>query len=85
MLDGTWLTGTGRSGSSRSTSLWRGYGRIGWVPGCDGLVDLLRRVAVVFGGWFATAHGGEFGAENFAGYIVEKSPSVDSLFVLSSP
>lgn len=38
-------------------------------------------VAVGFGVWFAEAHGGEFGAEYFAGYIVEKSLSVDNLFV----
>jgi tellurite resistance protein TerC len=38
-------------------------------------------VAIGFGVWFASAHGGEFGAEYFAGYIVEKSLSVDNLFV----
>ncbi|MFD8498772.1 TerC/Alx family metal homeostasis membrane protein [Amycolatopsis sp. NPDC059657] len=38
-------------------------------------------VAVVFGVWLTMAHGGEFGAEYFAGYIVEKSLSVDNLFV----
>jgi len=38
-------------------------------------------VAVAFGVWFTIAHGGEFGAEYFAGYIVEKSLSVDNLFV----
>jgi len=38
-------------------------------------------VAVGFGVWFTMAHGGEFGAEYFAGYIVEKSLSVDNLFV----
>ncbi|WP_370962152.1 TerC/Alx family metal homeostasis membrane protein [Amycolatopsis sp. cg9] len=38
-------------------------------------------VAVAFGVWLALAHGGEFGAEYFAGYIVEKSLSVDNLFV----
>ncbi len=38
-------------------------------------------VAIGFGVWFATAHGGGFGAEYFAGYIVEKSLSVDNLFV----
>ncbi|GAA5150885.1 TerC family protein [Pseudonocardia eucalypti] len=38
-------------------------------------------VAVGFGVWFASVHGGEFGAEYFAGYIVEKSLSVDNLFV----
>ncbi|ANZ41108.1 tellurium resistance protein TerC [Lentzea guizhouensis] len=38
-------------------------------------------VAVGFGVWFMTAHGGGYGAEYFAGYIVEKSLSVDNLFV----
>ncbi|HJT04883.1 MAG TPA: TerC/Alx family metal homeostasis membrane protein [Pseudonocardiaceae bacterium] len=38
-------------------------------------------VAVAFGVWFTLAHGGEFGTEYFAGYLVEKSLSVDNLFV----
>ncbi|HKS50275.1 MAG TPA: TerC family protein [Pseudonocardiaceae bacterium] len=38
-------------------------------------------VAVLFGVWFTLAHGGEFGTEYFAGYLVEKSLSVDNLFV----
>ncbi len=38
-------------------------------------------VAIGFGVWFAMAHGGDFGTEYFAGYIVEKSLSVDNLFV----
>ncbi|MGH8893886.1 MAG: TerC/Alx family metal homeostasis membrane protein, partial [Actinomycetes bacterium] len=38
-------------------------------------------VAVAFGAWFAWQHGGEFGTEYFAAYIVEKSLSVDNLFV----
>ncbi|WP_086827149.1 TerC family protein [Allokutzneria sp. NRRL B-24872] len=38
-------------------------------------------VAVGFGVWFALSHGGDFGTEYFAGYIVEKSLSVDNLFV----
>jgi tellurite resistance protein TerC len=38
-------------------------------------------VAVGFGVWFTLAHGGQFGAEYFTGYIVEKSLSVDNLFV----
>ncbi|MFJ6671760.1 TerC family protein [Actinosynnema sp. NPDC091369] len=38
-------------------------------------------VAIGFGIWFWSAHGGGFGAEYFAGYIVEKSLSVDNLFV----
>jgi len=37
--------------------------------------------AVGFGVWFALQHGGEYGTEYFAGYIVEKSLSVDNLFV----
>lgn len=38
-------------------------------------------VAVAFGVWFAMRYGGEFGTEYFAGYLVEKSLSVDNLFV----
>ena len=38
-------------------------------------------VAVGFGLWFAAAYGSSFGAQFFAGYIVEKSLSVDNLFV----
>jgi tellurite resistance protein TerC len=38
-------------------------------------------VAIAFGLWFASAHGGDFATEYFAGYIVEKSLSVDNLFV----
>lgn len=38
-------------------------------------------VAVGFGVWFALTYGGDFGTEYFAGYIVEKSLSVDNLFV----
>ncbi len=38
-------------------------------------------VAVLFGVWFTATYGGTFGTEYFAGYIVEKSLSVDNLFV----
>ena len=38
-------------------------------------------VAVGFGIWFALAQGGDAGTQYFAGYIVEKSLSVDNLFV----
>jgi tellurite resistance protein TerC len=38
-------------------------------------------VAVMFGVWFTLAYGGESGAEYFASYLVEKSLSVDNLFV----
>jgi tellurite resistance protein TerC len=38
-------------------------------------------VAIAFGVWFAARYGGGFGTEYFAGYIVEKSLSVDNLFV----
>lgn len=38
-------------------------------------------VAVAFGIWFTIDAGSEFGTEYFAGYIVEKSLSVDNLFV----
>ncbi|RBY83626.1 TerC family protein [Geodermatophilus sp. TF02-6] len=38
-------------------------------------------VAVAFGVWFTARHGGEYGTQYFAGYVVEKSLSVDNLFV----
>jgi tellurite resistance protein TerC len=38
-------------------------------------------VAIGFVVWFTAAHGGGFGTEYFAGYLVEKSLSVDNLFV----
>ena len=38
-------------------------------------------VAVAFGVWFAITYGGDFGTQYFAGYLVEKSLSVDNLFV----
>jgi tellurite resistance protein TerC len=38
-------------------------------------------VAVLFGAWFAYAYGADLGTEYFAGYLVEKSLSVDNLFV----
>lgn len=38
-------------------------------------------VSVVFGVWFTYAYGGDFGTQYFAGYLVEKSLSVDNLFV----
>ena len=38
-------------------------------------------VALAFGAWLWWAHGQEFGTEYLAGYIVEKSLSVDNLFV----
>jgi TerC family integral membrane protein len=38
-------------------------------------------VAVVFGIWFAAVYGGDAGTQYFAGWIVEKSLSVDNLFV----
>jgi tellurite resistance protein TerC len=38
-------------------------------------------VAVAFGGVFGVVAGWEFGAQYFAGYVVEKSLSVDNLFV----
>lgn len=38
-------------------------------------------VAIAFGVWFAFTHGGDLGTQYFAGYIVEKSLSVDNLFV----
>ena len=38
-------------------------------------------VALAFGAWMWWPHGSEFGTEYLAGYIVEKSLSVDNLFV----
>jgi tellurite resistance protein TerC len=38
-------------------------------------------IAIAFGLWFWWWAGSEFGAEYFSGYIVEKSLSVDNLFV----
>ncbi len=38
-------------------------------------------VAILFGVVFTAQVGGEFGAQYFAGYIVEKSLSIDNLFV----
>ena len=38
-------------------------------------------IALAFGAWMWFAHGPEFGTEYLAGYIVEKSLSVDNLFV----
>jgi tellurite resistance protein TerC len=38
-------------------------------------------VAILFGLFFAAQAGGEYGTQFFAGYIVEKSLSVDNLFV----
>ncbi|MGQ0716633.1 MAG: TerC/Alx family metal homeostasis membrane protein [Pseudonocardiales bacterium] len=38
-------------------------------------------IAIAFGVWFAMTYGGDFGTQYFAGYIVEKSLSVDNLFV----
>jgi len=38
-------------------------------------------VAIAFGIWFASAYGSDYGTQYFAGYVVEKSLSVDNLFV----
>jgi tellurite resistance protein TerC len=38
-------------------------------------------LALGFGAWLAASYGGDFGAQYFAGYVVEKSLSVDNLFV----
>ncbi|MEU6861457.1 TerC/Alx family metal homeostasis membrane protein [Glycomyces sp. NPDC046736] len=38
-------------------------------------------VAIGFGVWFGAAYGNSAGTEYFAGYIIEKSLSVDNLFV----
>jgi tellurite resistance protein TerC len=36
---------------------------------------------VAFGIWFTLTYGGDFGVQYFTGYLVEKSLSVDNLFV----
>ncbi|TQM84352.1 tellurite resistance protein TerC [Saccharothrix saharensis] len=38
-------------------------------------------VALLFGVWFTLSHGSQAGVEYFVGYLVEKSLSVDNLFV----
>ena len=38
-------------------------------------------VAIGFGIWFTATYGSDFGTQYFAGYLVEKSLSVDNLFV----
>ncbi|MDN5849372.1 MAG: TerC/Alx family metal homeostasis membrane protein [Nitrococcus sp.] len=38
-------------------------------------------IAVAFGVWLTLGHGAELGTEYFAGYIIEKSLSVDNVFV----
>jgi tellurite resistance protein TerC len=38
-------------------------------------------VAIGFGVWFTLAYGGDFGTQYFTGYLVEKSLSIDNLFV----
>ena len=37
--------------------------------------------AIAFGIWLTVTYGGDFGTQYFAGYLVEKSLSVDNLFV----
>ena len=39
-------------------------------------------VALIFNAWFAFEYGGELGLEFLTGYLVEKSLSVDNLFVI---
>ena len=38
-------------------------------------------IAIAFGIWLTVTYGGDFGTQYFAGYLVEKSLSVDNLFV----
>ncbi|HYP45614.1 MAG TPA: TerC family protein [Propionibacteriaceae bacterium] len=38
-------------------------------------------VAIAFGVWFTVTYGGDLGTQYFTGYLVEKSLSVDNLFV----
>lgn len=39
-------------------------------------------IALLFNGWFALRYGGDLGLEFLTGYLVEKSLSVDNLFVI---
>jgi tellurite resistance protein TerC len=63
--------------------LWQGRGR----PGAVGVGEAAAwsafyiAVAVLFGVAFAVIAGWDLGAQYFAGYVVEKSLSVDNLFV----
>lgn len=43
---------------------------------------LWMTVALLFNGWFAMTYGKELGTEFLTGYLVEKSLSVDNLFVI---
>lgn len=38
-------------------------------------------IGVAFGAWVWWAHGGEFGQQYFAGYLIEKSLAVDNVFI----
>ena len=38
-------------------------------------------IAIIFGMWVWSSYGSQFGTEYFAAYLVEKSLSVDNLFV----
>jgi len=86
VLDVTWLTWIGTIGvivgllALDLVVAWVRPHRVGFREATSWSIFYLG-VAVAFGGWFAMAYGGEFGAEYFAGYIVEKSLSVDNLFV----
>ena len=40
-------------------------------------------VAVIFGGWVWLQFGSDYGTEYFAAYLVEKSLSVDNIFVFA--
>ena len=51
------------------------------LPEAAGMSIFYVVVALVFGAWVAYDFGATFGTEYFAGYLVEKSLSIDNLFV----
>ncbi len=62
-----------------AAAAWRPH-RVGFAEATGWSVGYVA-IAVVFGLWMLWAHGGQAGTEFFAGYLVEKSLSIDNLFV----
>ena len=58
---------------------WKPH-RVGFTEAAGWSVFYIA-IAIVFGVVFAMVHGWDFGTQYFTGYIVEKSLSVDNLFV----
>jgi tellurite resistance protein TerC len=67
------------STSDLAIAAWRPH-RVGFTEAVAWSVFYIA-VAIAFGVVFTMIAGGEYGTEYFAGYIVEKSLSVDNLFV----